>query len=180
MCTKMSTNILTKNMAMDFLLDYGTPEHVVAHCIAVADVAKKIGKALNDKGFSLDLRLIETAGLLHDMARIDDKHWEVSADFLQRRGFEQEASIIRVHMHHHFPNDPWLSTETDMVCLADRLVLEDQYVGLHVRMDYIIKKAGEQPEIIQRIQANKILVGEYISNLESILGESIEAIVQTP
>jgi len=175
----MSTNLLTKSMSMEFLRSYSTPEHVIAHCVAVADVAIKIGKALNDKGFSLDLRLIETAGLLHDMARIDDKHWEVSADFLQNRGYEQEASIIRVHMHHHFPTDPLLTTETDMVCLADRLVLENQYVGLHARMDYIIKKAADQPEIIQRIQSNKILVGEYISNLESILGEPIEAIVQT-
>lgn len=175
----MSTNLLTKSKSMELLLDYGTPDHVIAHCMAVADVAKKIGEALNRKGFSLDLRLIETAGLLHDMARIDDKHWEVSADILQNLGFEQEASIIRVHMHHHFPTDPWLTTETDMVCLADRLVLEDQYVGLHTRMDYIIKKAADQPEIIQRIQSNKILVGEYIANLEAILGEPIESIVNT-
>jgi uncharacterized protein len=174
----MSTNILTKAMCRQFLSDFGTPQHVVAHCIAVADVAKKIGEALNIKGISLDTRLIESAGLLHDMARTDDKHWEVSAEFLQERGFEQEADIIRVHMHHHFPDNPLLSTETDIVCLADRLVMEDRYVGLHVRVDYIIQKAGDQPEIIRRIQENKILVGEYISKLETILGNTIEAIVQ--
>jgi uncharacterized protein len=174
----MSTKLLTKSMCLGFLQDFGTPNHVVAHCIAVADVAKKIGDALNETGFSLDSRLIESAGLLHDMARTDDKHWEVSADFLQQRGFEQEADIIRVHMHHHFPDDPCLSTETDIVCLADRLVMEDRYVGLHIRMEYIIKKAGDQPEIISRIQANKILVGEYISKLENILGNTIETIVR--
>lgn len=165
-------------MCMDYLRDFGTPDHVVAHCIAVANVAKKIGVALNEIGFSLDSRLIEAAGLLHDMARTDDKHWEVSADFLQKHGFEQESDIIRVHMHHHFPEDPRLSTETDMVCLADRLVMEDRYVGLHLRMDYIIKKAGDQPEIIHRIMANKVLVGEYISKLEMILDNTIETIVQ--
>ncbi len=174
----MSTNLLTKSMCLDFLQEFKTPDHVVAHCVAVADVAKKIGEALNKNGFSLDVRLIEVAGLLHDMARTDDKHWEVSADFLLKRGFEQEADIIRVHMHHHFPDEPYLSTETDMVCLADRLVLEDQYVGLHIRMDYIMNKAGGQPEIIRRIQSNKVLVGEYISKLETILDTTIEAIVQ--
>ena len=174
----MSTNLLTKTMCLDFLREFGTPDHVVAHCIAVADVAKKIAEALNETGFSLDSRLIETAGLLHDMARTEDKHWEVSADFLQKHGFEQEADIIRVHMHHHFPEDPCFTTETDLVCLADRLVMEDRYVGLHLRMDYIIKKAGDQPEIIRRIQANKVLVGEYISKLETILGNTIETIVQ--
>lgn len=174
----MSTNLLTKSMCLEYLRDYGTPDHVVAHCTAVADVATKIGDALNKNGFSLDSRLIEVAGLLHDMARTDDKHWEVSAEFLKDRGFEQEAEIIRVHMHHHFPDNPCLTTETDMVCLADRLVMEDRFVGLHIRMDYIMKKAGGQPEIIQRIQDNKVLVGEYISKLEMILGNTIEAIVQ--
>ena len=174
----MSTNLLTKTICLEFLREFGTPEHVVAHCIAVADVAKKIGEAMNKTGFSLDTQLIESAGLLHDMARTEDKHWEVSADILQQRGFEQEAAIIRVHMHHHFPDDPCLSTETDIVCLSDRLVMEDRYVGLHLRMDYIIKKAGGQPEIIRRIQENKILVGEYISKLETIMGSTIEAIVQ--
>ncbi len=174
----MSTKLLTKSMCLDFLRDFGTPDHVVAHCIAVSDVAKRLGDALNKTGFTLDLRLIESAGLLHDMARTDDKHWDVSADFLQQLGFDEEASIIRVHMHHHFPKDPCLSNETDMVCLADRLVLEDHYVGLHIRMDYIIKKAGAQPEIIQRIQANKVLVGEYIAKLEKILGTTIDTIIQ--
>ncbi len=169
---------MTKPMCLDFLKEFRTPEHVIAHCIAVAEVAKNIGEALNKTGFSLDIRLIESAGLLHDMARTDDKHWEVSADFLQQHGFEQEAEIIRVHMHHQFPEDPCLTTETDMVCLADRLVMEDRYVGLHIRMDYIIKKAGNQPEIIRRIQSNKVLVGEYIAKLEKLLGTTIETIVQ--
>jgi putative nucleotidyltransferase with HDIG domain len=174
----MSTNLLTKSKCLDFLREFETPDHVVAHCIAVANVGKKIGEALNKTGFSMDTQLIETAGLLHDMARTDDKHWEVSADFLKQRGFEQEADIIRVHMHHLFPEDCLLSTETDMVCLADRLVLENHYVGLHIRMDYIIKKAGDQPEIIRRIQSNKVLVGEYIAKLEQLLGTTIESIVQ--
>jgi uncharacterized protein len=174
----MSTNLLTKSMCIDFLGKYGTPEHVVAHCFAVARVAKKIGESLNEKGLSLDLRLIECAGLLHDMARTEDKHWEMSADFLKARGFVQEADIIRVHMHHQFPDNPMLTTETDMVCLADRLVMEDRYVGLHTRMEYIINKAGGQPEIIQRIEANKVLIGEYIYKLETILGTTIECIIR--
>ena len=174
----MSTNLLTKEMCMNFLREYGTPPHVIAHCVEVASVAKKIGEALNKKGFRLDTRLIETAGLLHDMARTLDKHWEVSADYLHSRGFEMEAEIIRIHMHHHFPEDPLASSETDMVCLADRVVLEDRYVGLNSRMDYIIKKASEQPEVIQRILANKELVGEYIHKLEEILGKTIESILE--
>lgn len=174
----MSTKLLTKSICLDFLKEFETPDHVIAHCLAVAEVATKIADALNNVGFSFNLQLIESAGLLHDMARTNDKHWEVAADFLLKNGYEQEAEIIRVHMHHHFPEDAGFTTETDMVCLADRLVLENRYVGLHMRMDYIMKKANGQPEIIRRIQANKILVGEYITKLELILGNTIEAIIR--
>ncbi len=173
-----NTNVLSRTECMKMLQSQGTPNHVVAHCIAVSDVAKQIALSLNRKGFHLDVDLVEAAGLLHDMARTRENHWDVAADFLLAQGHFREAEIIKVHMHHHFPENPLLSTETDMVCLADRLVLENQYVGLEKRMDYIIKKAGEHQDVIIRIEKNKALVGDYISQLEVILGTSIDALVR--
>lgn len=173
-----NTNLLTRQKCLDLLKIHGTPSHVVAHCVAVADIAKLIAIALNHKGFCFDVRLVEASGLLHDMARTDEKHWEVAADFLTEKGYHKEADIIRVHMHHHFPENARLSTETDLVCLGDRLVMENKYVGLSRRIDYIIKKAGDNPEVVQRIENNKALIGKYISDLEAILGTTIESLVR--
>ena len=53
--------------------------------------ALKIGKALNDRDFNLDLDLIQGAGLLHDIARVQDKHWEIGAEIAFRLGYYQEA-----------------------------------------------------------------------------------------
>ena len=39
------------------LKEYGTPEHVIRHCMAVADTAVRIGRALNEHGYHLDLEL---------------------------------------------------------------------------------------------------------------------------
>ena len=61
------TNIdaLTRQKCLDLLKSHGTPPHVVAHCIAVADIAKLIALSLNNKGYHFDIRLVEASGLLH-------------------------------------------------------------------------------------------------------------------
>lgn len=126
------------------LKEYGTPAHVVKHCLAVADTALTIGEALCHKGYSLDLELIQGAALIHDIARTEDKHWEVGSRIAAEQGYDQEAEIIKRHMHYSPAQSIEVMTETDLVCLADRIVKEDQYVGLEDRMDYVIKKVIAQ------------------------------------
>ncbi len=109
---------------------------------AVADTACRIGRALNRHGHHFDLELVNAAGLLHDIARVEDRHWDVGAAFADKLGYQQEAGIIKVHMtyspFHPLPQ----ATETDLVCLADRLVKEDRVRGNRGdRIQYIIDKA---------------------------------------
>ncbi|MEI3518953.1 MAG: HD domain-containing protein [Clostridia bacterium] len=137
----------TREECEELLEQYGTPEHVRDHCREVATTAFVIASALNEKGYDLDLELVLAAGLLHDIARVEDRHWDVGAGLMEKLGYEEESSIIRVHMRYS-PFSPIAEvTETDMVCLGDRLV-EDTYVGLDSRIEYIIDKAKRngQPE----------------------------------
>ena len=168
---------LTREEALNYLKDYGTPEHVIRHCIAVTDTALIIGKALNNKGCSFDLELIEGAGLVHDMARIEPVHQEVAADFFLKLGYKEEATVIRAHMTHALPPALKDATETDIVCLGDRLVLEDKYVGIETRMEYVLEKSKDHPEarpiILQRIATMKDLVAE----IEKFLGKSIDELI---
>ena len=78
---------------MYFLRVYNTPPHVVRHCIAVTDAALKIANALNQHGYKLDLELIQGAGLLHDISRVKEKHWEVGARLVRNWGYVEEADI---------------------------------------------------------------------------------------
>ena len=71
---------------MQMLDSYETPAHVIGHCKAVAAVGYTLAKALNARGYDLDLDLILAAGLLHDMARVEDMHWEVAAKYCEARG----------------------------------------------------------------------------------------------
>lgn len=167
----------TKEECLKMLDEYNTPAHVVRHCVAVADTALKIAEALNDKGFDFNITLITSAALLHDIARVEEKHWISGADFALRNGYLQEAKIIRRHMTHSLDPDAAKLKELDLVCLGDRLVLEDRYVGIDKRMDYVIEKARGDKKIEKMIIARKEENKRLIRNIEDIIGVSIDELI---
>ena len=219
----MTKNMMTnkhpdRQRCLQYLEEYRTPPHVVGHCKAVADVACRIGAALNDaggtmapvisqvtfeqfpktKGFKgyrvdetktdmdtgvyrmFDLALTEAAGLLHDMARVEENHWDVAADFCLDQGLTEEAKVIRVHMQYEFTADAWHLNEADLVCLGDRLVLEDRYAGIDQRRDYIIAKAERRGQlharkaILRKKEETKVLLRQ----IEERVGMSLDELMK--
>lgn len=206
-----------RERCLAYLRDYGTPAHVVGHCEAVADVACRIGRALNEVGGTqaptvsevtfesygrddghmgyridhtrtdieggraraFDLVLTEAAGLLHDMARVEENHWDAAADFCLREGLPDEAKIIRVHMMYEFTTDAMHQTEADLVCIGDRVVLEDHYVGIDERMDYIIAKAERQGNFDARpiILKKKEEVRALLNQIEDRIGMTLDELL---
>ena len=126
-----------------------------------------------------DLDLVQAAGLLHDMARVEENHWDVAADFCEERGYIEEAKAIRVHMMYEFTNDADHLTEIDLICLGDRLTLEDRYAGIDIRMDYIVKKAERNghPEAKPRILAKKEETRVLLHDIERRIG-SIDSLME--
>jgi len=169
----------TKNECEQLLERYDTPQHVRGHCRAVAETAYTVAEALNEKGFDLDLELIMAAGMLHDIVRTQDKHWEGGADIAEKLGYAAVADIIRVHMHYSPFSDIDKVTETDMVCLGDRLVKEDRYVGIDARIQYIIDKAvrNGHPEAEPFILEKKKDTERFIEQIEKIIGKSIDSLM---
>jgi putative nucleotidyltransferase with HDIG domain len=157
---------------------YHTPDHVVRHCEAVTNTALIIAGALIKKGYDFDVQLIEAAGLLHDIARVEERHWVSGADFARKKGFRKEAAIIKNHMTHTFDTDPAKLKEIDMVCLADRVILEDAYVGVDARMEYLVKKINADSETTAFIMSRKEITKTLVKNIESVLGMSFDALMQ--
>ncbi len=52
--------------------DWSTPKHVQNHCLKVAEIALELANKMMDNGVLLNLNLVQTAALLHDMARVCD------------------------------------------------------------------------------------------------------------
>jgi len=162
---------------MKIMQIYGTPENVIKHCNAVADASCQIAFALNNKGIYLNTALVLSASLLHDIARVSEEHWNVGADYVSKIGYFKEAEIIRLHMHHSHDTDPYKLKEIDMVCLGDRLIMEDKYVGLDERMDYAIRKAEGVKWIEDIINEKREINRILIKNIENILETSLEELI---
>lgn len=169
----------TKQECMKILDEYGTPDHVRGHCAAVAHAACAIGKALNDHGFSFDIELVRASSLLHDIARTEDRHWDIGAEIARKKGYVQEAEIIQKHMMY----TPFAlleeAKEIDIVCLADKLVKEDSYVGIDERIDYIIKKAERagHPEARVSLLEKKEETKKFLHDIEEVIGISIDELM---
>ena len=157
---------------------YNTPQRVIRHCKAVSDVAVKLGMCLNEIGYDFDIDLLKSTGLIHDIARTMDDHAKVAADMLDEAGFHREADIVRVHMHYSF-GDISAINETDILCLSDRMVREDRYVGVNKRFDYLMHKRALTTEKIRHFLELKDQVNDYVRQIEEKLGKSIDSIFFT-
>lgn len=159
------------------LADYGTPDHVIGHCKAVAHCALVVARALIEKGYDLDLDLIRAAGLLHDVARVEKDHQKAGASLLARLGYPEVADIIAIHMTYPAFHPVEQFNEKDLVCLGDRLCKFDEYVGLDERMAYIMGKFKDNEEAIRVIKANKKKVARTMEELRDVLGKSVDELM---
>ena len=156
-------------------IKWHTPDKVKAHCKAVSDVGVKMAEELNKHGYSLDLDLIRGSGLCHDVARIYEGHDRIGFDILTELGYEDEANIVKVHMKYPKYNDIENLDECDIICLADRVVKENKYVGLDERIEYIINKVPDgNLEIIERILLKKQETKDVLDKIAQIIGKSID------
>lgn len=151
-------------------------EELLAHSQAVANLAVKLASALNRCGNRLDVKLVEAAGLLHDMARGQRNHACLAANLLREMDFPRVAEIVEAHM------DPMSSearsvNEKDVVCFADKLVQNDQVVPLETRFQRQLDRHAHDPAckaaIEKRFANSKILKGR----IEEALSGSISTII---
>ncbi|MDO5417350.1 MAG: histidine phosphatase family protein [Lachnospiraceae bacterium] len=135
---------------------YKTPERVRRHCMAVAETAVRLGNMLSERQngpgrdygsasenpSGLDLQLIRSAALLHDVARGCRGHAEEGERILLREGYPETADIIR--QHHQLDRE--ILNEAAVVYLADKLVMEDREVTLEERFGKSAEKCRDNPE----------------------------------
>lgn len=174
----MSHKRLTEEECTRLLKEYGTPDHVVRHCRAVADAAVKLAKELNLHGAKLDIELIKGAALIHDIMRVEENHWDKGADIARNLGYEDEADIIKVHMTYDMKKEVEELREVDLVCFGDRVVKEDKYVGLEDRMKYVMDKLQNNPAAVERITKKTAETKALLNKIEKTIGKSIDEIME--
>lgn len=160
----------------DLYEKWNTPDKVKAHCKAVSEVGVKLAEELNKHGYNLDLSLIKATGLVHDVARTEEKHALVGWEILKSMGYDDEAEIVKVHMTYPEYNTVDNLNECDIVCIADRVVKENRYVGLDERIDYILAKADGKPDVQERILKKKAETKALLEDISKVTGKTMDQI----
>lgn len=93
--------MLSRKDALQILEEENTPIHVIQHCEAVARKAVAIAKKIQAAGHEVDLQLVETGALLHDIGRSQTQgvdHGFVGGVILRNRGLVEHARIAERHV----------------------------------------------------------------------------------
>lgn len=119
---------LVPALAEKLLLAAAPGERVTAHSRAVAKEAVRIAEALP---LALDRDLLESAALLHDIARAQPGHAALGGQWLRELGYDRAAAIVESH---HDRAGVSLD-EGAVLYIADKCVREDTPVALAERFE---------------------------------------------
>lgn len=152
------------------------PLPVWHHCQAAADVAVAMTEAVNAVDGALDLNLVRSAALVHDIAKTRKNHAAAGAEQLTALGYPQIAALVRVHMDIETSADSPLD-EAQVVFLADKLIQGNQPVSLEARIARKMAKYGADASarlaIARRFQAARWI----LAKVERLVGQSVSSMI---
>jgi len=149
---------------------------VVLHCHAVAHLALIIAKRLNCSGCQLDLDLIESAALLHDLAKGEPRHATAGADILRGRGYNAVADLVAVHMELP-PREGDAIDAADLLFLADKLIEGELFVPLETRFRRQLERHADDLPILRNITRRLERARTIQLRIEKRLGLSVADLV---
>ena len=147
----------------------GLPVHIRAHCRAVGELSAHMAYMLNQKGYSLNVELCRDGGYVHDICRLSPGHEKAAGIFLTEKGHVQLAEVAKRHRGFDEHEPETVCEEWVIVCLADKLIQEDQRVTLEQRYQKALEKRPVKERILRDICILKRLLKEY----EVITGEQL-------
>jgi molybdenum cofactor cytidylyltransferase len=148
------------------------------HGLKVSEVACKIGEILLKSGKSINLDIIHTAALLHDIAKGSKKHDLAGGQILKDLGFFKTSEVVSTHSD--LPDDNAnISLETKIVYLADKFVKGENIVSLDERYLTSSRPFVVTPEIEAKIRQRKLRAIKVKLEIESLLGCSVESIIRS-
>jgi len=162
----VSDKLPSREQALQFLRQSGCRENVIKHCEAVAKLAVEIAKTCRENRIEVDVKLVETGALLHDIGRSKTHsvhHAVVGAEIATSLGLPQPViSIIKRHVGGGitaeeakklgWPKDVYIpkTIEEKIVSYADKLIESSQRVPIERTIENFSKKLP--PSSVARIR----------------------------
>jgi uncharacterized protein len=174
----VSEKLPTREQALQFLRQSGCRQNVIRHVETVSQLACKIAEACRERGYAVDLELVEIGGLLHDIGRgrtHSVHHAVIGAEIARSQRLpESVVSIIKRHVGGGitareakklgWPEDVYVprTLEEKIVCYADKLVEGSRRVPIEKTIDHFSYELP--PTAIERIwklhEEMLVLVGD--------------------
>lgn len=161
-------------LARKFLVNDG----ILTHSLKVAQVAVQLADALNAVGCHINIKLVEAAALLHDLAKGKRDHASVAAEVLAEMGYPAVASVVGAHMAIGGLDEQSIN-ERDVVCLADRVVQGDRVVQLEERYQKKLDACSGDGPACEAIALRLVESLNLKRKLEGRLGTTIESLLAT-
>lgn len=130
----------------------GASELVCRHGQVVARIAGALTGRLRARGLDLDVDLVRSAALLHDIAKGHPHHADVGASLVADWGFPEVARVISGHME--LPAI-WNLDERAVVFLADKLVCGENTVSIKERFAPALVRWRDDPVALEGVHARR-------------------------
>lgn len=153
--------------AIRILREVGCSPKVIKHCQAVARKAIWIAKRIRTRGYEVDLELVETGALLHDIGRSRThgiRHGIIGAEILRRGGLGEFARFAENHLGAGIPSvearelglpakDFMPKTlEEKIVVYADKLIKGQHGTSFKEATEWFKVKLGPNHPALQRFE----------------------------
>ncbi len=145
------------------------PQNIIDHSMAVNKVANYLAEKLKEKGEKIDLALVDTATILHDIDKVIEpsgmKHGKESERILREKGFPKVAEVVSKHGLGNILQEGELNTwEDKIVWYADKRVNHDQIVSLDERFVYLRETYGHISKELAEIIENSYSPAQKLEN----------------
>jgi uncharacterized protein len=164
----VSKQLPNREQATQLLLDNQCSEKVIMHCQAVANLAVQIARELSEKGFEVNVDLVEAGAMLHDLGRSKThtvEHAIVGVQLARQLGLPQEiVNIIKRHVGAGisqeeaewlgWPKDIYIpqSLEEKIVGYADKLLSGTRKTSIEVELQRLEEDGrSEAAERVKRL-----------------------------
>lgn len=157
--------------------DLGMPGHIREHSFLVAEVALDIARMFSLRLLpGLDLRMVEAAALLHDVAKYytiqnGGSHNQLGAAWVQEwTGNALLSRAVLHHVHWPFSMNVRLYPVSLIVFYSDKRVKHTEIVGMEERFKDLSERYGKTPQAREHIQLS-LKQGLAV---EALLGQELE------
>lgn len=156
---------------MEILRLCNVHSEAINHMKSVAGFAKSISIFLNNKGFNLNVNYIYAGALLHDVAKGKKDHAKQGAKIVEVYGYKCLMEIINEHMD---LKTEYKIGEKEIVYICDKLIEGMKLVTLNERFATCFSRYGGMPHILENVNKRYMDAKRIKTNIELILGTSLE------